>query len=111
MLFMAAGVLCYFEPNGVEILFKKLAQAYPSAHVLFDAMSWFTVWFSNRAVIKKSGMDSSARLKKWVDTIEIIEEYPIFSRVPIKEDWSKKLIRDVKIAGRLRLYNMVHVQL
>ncbi len=35
----------------------------------------------------------------------------MFSRVPIKEDWSKKLIRDIKIADRLRLYNMVHVQL
>ena len=120
MLFMAAGVLCYFEPDEVETLFRKLADAYPSAHVLFDAMSRFTVWFSNRAIIKKSGMDSSARLKwhlkrasslrRWVDTIKIIEEYPMFSRVPIKEEWSKKLVRDIKIAGRLRLYNMVHVQ-
>jgi O-methyltransferase involved in polyketide biosynthesis len=120
MLFMAAGVLCYFEPDEVETLFRKLADAYPSAHVLFDAMSRFTVWFSNRAIIKKSGMDSSARLKwhlkrasslrRWVDTIKIIEEYPMFSRVPIKEDWSKKLVRDIKIAGRLRLYNMVHIQ-
>ena len=121
MLFMAAGVLCYFEPNEVETLFQKLADAYPSAHVLFDAMSRFTVWYSNRAIIKKSGMDSSVRLKwhlkkashlrRWVDTIKIVEEYPMFSRVPIKKGWSKKLIRDIKIAGRLRLYNMVLVQL
>lgn len=121
ILFMAAGVLCYFEPNEVETLFKKLADAFSSAHLLFDAMSRFTVWFSNRAIIKKSGMDSSARLKwhlkrasslrKWVGTIKIIEEYPMFSRVPIKDSWSKKLIRDIKIAGRLHLYNMVHIQL
>jgi len=121
ILFMAAGVLCYFEASEVEALFRKLANAYPSAHVIFDAMSRFSVWVSNRAVIKKSGMDSSARLKwhlkrasrlkKWVDTIKIVEEYPMFSRVPIKDDWSKKLIRDIRIAGRLRLYNMVHVQL
>jgi O-methyltransferase involved in polyketide biosynthesis len=121
LLFMAAGVLCYFEPNEVQTLFQKIADAYPSAHVLFDAMSRFTVWFSNREIIKKSGMDSSARLKwhlkrassliRWVDSIKIIEEYPMFSRVPIKATWSKNLIRDIKIAGRLRLYNMVHVQL
>ena len=121
MLFMAAGVLCYFEPKEIEMFFKKLADAYPSAHVLFDAMSWFTVWFSNRAILKKSRMDSSARLKwhlkrashlrRWVDTIKIVEEYPMFSRVPIKESWSKKLKRDIKIAGRLRLYSMVHIQL
>jgi len=121
LLIMAAGVLCYFETADVKALFQKLAGAYPSAHMIFDAMSRFTVWFSNRAIIKKSGMDSSARLrwhlkkashlKKWVDTIQIIEEYPMFSRTPIKEGWSKKMVRDIRIAGRLRLYNMVHIQL
>lgn len=121
LLVTAAGVLCYFEPGEVRALLQKLAATYPSAHMIFDAMSRFTIWFSNRAIIKKSGMDSSARLKwhlkkasrlkKWVDAIQIIEEYPMFSRVPIKEGWSKKLVRDVGIAGRLRLYNMVHVQL
>lgn len=121
ILFMAAGVLCYFEASEVEALFRKLAKVYPSAHVIFDAMSRFTVWVSNRAVIRKSRMDPSAllkwhlkrasRLRRWVDTIKVVEEYPMFSRVPIKDDWSKKLIRDIKIAGRLRLYNMVHVQL
>lgn len=121
MLFMAAGVFCYFEPNEVRSLFQKLADSYPAVHLLFDAMSRFTVWFSNREVIKKSGIDSEARLKwhlkrasklkEWVDTIKIVEEYPMFSRVPIKKSWSKKLVRDIKIAGRLRLYNMVHVQL
>ncbi len=121
ILFMAAGVLCYFAASEVRRLFCKLADAYPSSHVIFDAMSRFTVWFSNREIIKKSGMDSSARikwhlkkasrLKKWVNSITIVEEFPLFSKAPIKEDWSKKLIRDVKIAGRLRLYNMVHVQL
>jgi len=121
ILFMAAGVLCYFEAPKVKSLFCKLADAYPSAHVIFDAMSRFTVWVSNRTVIRKSGMHSSAllkwhlkrasHLKRWVDTIKVVEEYPMFSRVPIKEDWSKKLIRDIRIAGRLRLYNIVHVQL
>ena len=74
-----------------------------------------------RAVLRKSRMDSSALLKwhlkkasqlrRWIDAIKIVEEYSMFSRVPIKDDWSKKLIRDIKIAGRLRLYNMIHVQL
>lgn len=121
ILFMAAAVLCYFEAAEVEALFRKLAAAYPSAHLIFDAMSRFTIWVSNRVIIKKSDIDSSARLKwhlkrashlkRWIGTIKVIEEYPMFSRVPIKDDWSKKLVRDIKIAGRLRIYNMVQVQL
>jgi hypothetical protein len=98
----------------------KFDCAFPSAHFIFDAMSWFTVWIANRKVLKESKMDPSAllkwhlkkaaRLRRWVNTIKIIKEHPLFSRVPIKDYWSKKLIRDIKIAGRLRLYNMIHVQ-
>ncbi|MBD3414574.1 MAG: hypothetical protein GF421_09110 [Candidatus Aminicenantes bacterium] len=120
IVFMAAGVLCYFEPSDVKTLFCKLADSFPSAHMLFDAMSRFTVWMSNRAVLRKSRMDSSAllkwhlkkasRLKKWISSLKVIEDHSMFSRVPIQEDWSKKMVRDIKIAGRLRLYNMIHVR-
>ena len=121
VLFMAAGVLCYFESKEVKTLFNKLAETFPSAHVLFDAMSRLAVWGANRDIIKKSGMDSStllkwhlkkaSRLKRWVDTLKIIEEYSMLSKVPLNTDWSRKMIRDIKIASRLRLYNMIHVQL
>ena len=120
IMFMAAGVLCYFEARDVEILFHNLSNVYPSAHFSFDAMSWLTMWGTNRDLMKKSGIDSSAflkwhmkrasRLRKWVSTIKIVEEYPMLSRIPIKKDWSKKVVRGMKIAGRLRLYNMVHIQ-
>ena len=58
IMFMAAGVLCYFEASRVKALFRKLASAYPSAHVVFDAMSRFTVWISNRAVLRKKAGQS-----------------------------------------------------
>lgn len=120
IMFMAAGVLCYFEAQQVEILLRKIAEAYPSAHFIFDAMSWFTAWGSNREIMKNSGMDSSAlirwhlkkasHLKKWVDTIKIIEEYPMLSRLPAKNDLSKRMIWSLRIIGLFRLYNMVHLQ-
>ena len=124
IMIMAAGVLFYFETSDIKTLFCNLAKAYPLAHVVFDAMSWVAVWASNLTIMRKSGMDSSARLKwhlksasclrEWVPTLKIIEEYPIFSRVRIRDDWDKKVIRDLKIANVLHLnniYKMVHVQL
>jgi hypothetical protein len=84
-------------------------------------MARLTVWGANRDIMKKSGMDKSVRLKwhlkrasylkKWVDTLVVIEEYPMFSKLPRKADCDKKLVRDMRIADFLRLYNMVHVQL
>ena len=124
IMIMAAGVLFYFEAFKVKTLFCKLAETYPSAHVVFDSMSRFAVLASNLTIMRKSGMDPSARLKwhlkkashlrEWVDTIRIIEEYPIFSRVQIRDDWGKNVIRDLKIANFLHLnniYKMVHIQL
>ncbi len=121
ILFMAAGVFCYFEKFEIESLFRKLANTYPSAHVLFDAMSsklWIRL--TNRAILRQSGMDSSvlmkwylkkaSHLKDWVETIKVIDQYSMFSRVPIKDEWSKKLIWEIKIARRLQMYKMMHVQ-
>jgi O-methyltransferase involved in polyketide biosynthesis len=121
IMFLGAGVFYYFSAQEVETLFRRLAHAYPSAHVVFDSMSWFTAWGTNRTTMKESGMDSSAiikwhlkkasHLKKWVDTITVIEEYPVLSRVPPQNDWSRKVIWGLKIAGWFCLYNMIHVQL
>ena len=124
ILFMAAGVLCYFEAQEVEILFRKLAETYPSSHVIFDSMSWLPAWGSNREIkkiMKNNEMDSSTLIKwhlkrasglrKWVDTIKIVEEYPILSRVPARNDFNKKEIRQIKIVSLFRFYNMIHVQL
>ena len=124
ILFMAAGVLCYFEAREIEILFRKLAETYPSSHVLFDSMSWLPAWGSNREIkksMKNDEMDSSTLIKwhlkrasglrKWVKTIKIVEEYPILSRVPARNDFNKKELRQIKIVSLFRFYNMIHVQL
>lgn len=118
LLFMAAGVLCYFEAREIKSLFCKLAETYPAAHIIFDSMSWLPAWGSNREI---SEMDSSTLIKwhlkrasglrKWVDTIKIVEEYPMLSRVPSRNDFSKKEVWQIKIVGLFRLYNMIHVQL
>ena len=124
ILFMAAGVLMYFEAQEVEILFRKLAETYPSSHVIFDSMSWLPAWGSNREikkVVKDGEIDASTMikwhlkkasgLKKWVETIKIVEEYPMLSKVPAKNDFNKKQMRQIKIVGLFRFYNMIHVQL
>jgi O-methyltransferase involved in polyketide biosynthesis len=121
ILFMAAGVLFYFSPSEVESLFRKLADAYPSAHFIFDAVtSHWILWLTNWAIMRKSGMDASVRLKwylrkaldlkQYAGTIKVIEEYSMFSNVPSTEGWSKKMLRDLKIGNLLHVYDMVHVQ-
>jgi O-methyltransferase involved in polyketide biosynthesis len=124
ILFMAAGVLMYFEAREVENLFRKLAETFPSSHVIFDSMSWLPAWGSNREIkkiVKNSEMDTStiikwhlksaSALRKWIDTIKVVDEYPMLSKVPAKNDFNKKQTWQIKIVGLFRFYNMMHVQL
>jgi len=124
IMFMAAGLLCYFEPREVRALFRKLAETYPASHVIFDSMSWLPAWGSNREIkksMKNSETDSStlikwylkkaSTLRKWVDTIKIIEAYPMLSKVPARNDFTKKERLQIKIVSLFRFYNMIHVQL
>jgi O-methyltransferase involved in polyketide biosynthesis len=123
VMFMAAGVLCYFEDSEVKALFHKLADFFPGAHFIFDAFSRFSIWATNLTIMSKKGIDSSARLKwhlnkasrlkKWINTIQVLEEYSMLSAIEPDEDWDKKVVRDLKIAKALRMnrfYRIVHVQ-
>ncbi|MCP4545260.1 MAG: class I SAM-dependent methyltransferase [bacterium] len=123
-MFMAAGVLCYFDAREIEILFRKLAATYPSSHVVFDSMSWLPAWGSNREIkrcMESGEADSSTLIKwhlkrasglrKWVDSIRTVEEYPMLSRVPARNDFNKRETLQIRIVGLFRFYNMIHVQL
>ena len=119
ILFMAAGVLCYFEEHEVETLFQKLSETFPSSHVIFDSMSRFVAWGTNREILKKSKLEALVKwplkrasgLREWVDTIQVLDEFPMLSRVPVRNDFSKKEIIQMKIVGLFRFYNMMHVKL
>jgi len=121
ILFMAAGVLMYFDAQEVEILLRKLTETYPSSHVIFDSMSCLVAWGTNREIMNNSGFDSSTLIKwhlkrasdlrKWVDTIKVVEEYPMLPRVPARNGFSRKEIAQIKMVGLFRLYHMIHGQL
>lgn len=120
IIFMAPGVLFYFTKSEVEILFHKLADSYPSARFVFDSVPRFTLWAQNREVKKgtipsfsiwKWHLRRTSDLRKWIHSIKIIDEYPIFGRVRIREGWSRKMILGIRVTNFLRLYNMNHIQL
>jgi O-methyltransferase involved in polyketide biosynthesis len=122
IMIMAAGVFFYFPAAGMKILMPTLSEAYPGSELVFDVLSsWIWVTLINWAIMSKSGMGSSVRLrwylrkaaslKRWVPSVKIIDEYSIFSRIPHNEEWDKKKIRDMKIGNFLNVYKMVYVKL
>jgi O-methyltransferase involved in polyketide biosynthesis len=63
VLFIAAGVLYYFEENEVRGFLTRLADVFPGCEILFDVSSPYGVKIANRMVITKSGLDERSFLK------------------------------------------------
>ena len=86
-LFLAEGVLMYFEEAQVKSLVLALQEHFPGAELVFDAFSPFFVWANNRRVTRtkigarcywalKRGQD----LERWGDGICLLDEWFPFSR-------------------------------
>ncbi|HTY36217.1 MAG TPA: class I SAM-dependent methyltransferase [Bacteroidota bacterium] len=88
VMFLAAGVLYYFEEPEVKKLFNRLAGLFPGCEIIFDSTSPLGVRVANQVVIKAGGMDEGSVLRwglrrakdllSWDVRIKVLEEYPMF---------------------------------
>jgi O-methyltransferase involved in polyketide biosynthesis len=63
VLFIAAGVLYYFEGNAVKNFLIHLSDTFPGSQIVFDASSPIGIKIANRKVIEGSGLDKKSFLK------------------------------------------------
>jgi O-methyltransferase involved in polyketide biosynthesis len=91
VLFMAAGVLYYFEESQMKNIFNKISASFPGSEFVFDASSSFGIKIANKKVIEGSGLDEKSFLKwgletasdilKWNNNIKSAKEYPMFKNM------------------------------
>jgi len=62
VLFIAAGVFCYFEESEIKGFLIRLLERYPGSEILFDVMTPLGMKISNKRVIESSGLDEKSRL-------------------------------------------------
>ena len=119
VLFVAAGVLYYFEEAQVRTLLSKLVDRFPGGELVFDACSPRGQRIANKRVIQDGGMDQSAQLKwairsaleieQWDPRIRVLAEYRLFQGVKgtmsLKERWGTFL------SDTLRIMSMIHLRL
>lgn len=63
VLFISAGVFCYFEESQIRDFIKKLVDRFPAAEILFDVTSRQGIKIANE-VIRKVGLGEDS-LMKW----------------------------------------------
>jgi O-methyltransferase involved in polyketide biosynthesis len=82
VLFIAAGLLYYFEAEQVEATVKGLADRFAGCEFVFDVASPFGVAVSNKKVIDAGGLDERSYLR-WglADATELLAWDPRFELV------------------------------
>jgi O-methyltransferase involved in polyketide biosynthesis len=118
-LFLAGGVLYYFPEGEVKGLFRLLADNFPGCEAVFDTVSEIGLAVVNKG-LRAAGHDESAFLKwglsdaqtlcRWDPRIEVLEEYPLFSRLEDIDFWDEKIVQYIAQSDKTRSSNIVHVR-
>jgi O-methyltransferase involved in polyketide biosynthesis len=86
-LFLAEGVLMYFEEAQVKSLFLMLRDHFPGAELVCDAFSPYMVWLNNLRIARTKigaryhwGLKRGKDVEKWGNDIYLLDEWSYFSR-------------------------------
>jgi O-methyltransferase involved in polyketide biosynthesis len=86
-LFLAEGVLMYFEEAQVKSLFLMLHDHFRGAELVCDAFSPYMVWLNNLRIARTKigaryhwGLKRGRDVEKWGDDIRLLDEWFYFSR-------------------------------
>ena len=84
-LFLAEGVLPYFEEAQVRSLFLKISGHFPGAEFIFDAMDPFTIWADNLKLKHTKmvarlhwGLKNFREIETWKNGFRLLEEWYYF---------------------------------
>jgi O-methyltransferase involved in polyketide biosynthesis len=119
-LFMfARGVLCYFDAAELRKLFSALAIRFPGAEMIFNSYNVIGRLGGNHLAVGRAGIrdaplkwaiGSAKQLTKWDSSIEVVDEWPMFSRVAKNPSckWTTAFLAN--LSDRFRCANMVHLR-
>ncbi len=118
VLFIAAGVLYFFEEHQIKEFLTHIAALFPGGEMVFDASSPLGIRMANRMVIKASGMDEKFFLKwglkraktleLWERRIKLIDEYPMFKKMMNHFQLRNKIM--AWISDTFKIQYIVHLQ-
>ncbi len=119
VLFIAAGVLYYFEEKDIKTFFNRLAESFPGCEVAFDASSPYGIKMANEMVIKRGGLDEKSYLIWGLESAEDLEKwdnrYEVLDTIYYFKSNRKLLPLNIWLIGAFsdsrRIQYMVHMKI
>lgn len=119
LLFLAGGVLMYFNEKQIKEFFIKAADYFKKCEFYFDALSPLGMKIAKKMVLKKGGMGSISGdgwglkpvklLEKWDSRIKVVNSTPMHRGVKKGVPLKAKII--LKIPDLLGVCSMVHMRI
>jgi len=119
-LFMfARGVFCYFDAAELKRLYSAIAIRLPRAEMVFNSYNALARWGGNHLAVRRRGIrdaplkwsiGTAKQLTKWDNRIEVVDEWPLFSRIPKDPSWKRTTALLVDLSDGFRFTNMVHLR-
>lgn len=117
-LFVAEGVLMYFEKEQVKHVFSSLAERFPTGKLLFDVTSgWMcknshrheTVQFTNADF--KFALDDDHEIERWAENLKFVSvrhygDFKEWKRSGFIRYWLMRMVPVIKHASRLLYYDI-----
>lgn len=119
LLFLAGGVLMYFEEEQIKAFFIKVADYFKECDFFFDSLSPMGMKIAKKQVLKKGGMGMPmddgwglrpvGTIEKWDKRIKVINVIPILKGMKKGVPLSFKIISI--ITDMLGVSSMVHMRI
>jgi len=119
-LFMfARGVFCYLDAADLKRLFAALAIRFPGAEMIFNSYNPVGRWGANHLVVRRAGIreaplkwaiGTAKQLTRWDNRIEIVDEWPLFSRVPRDPLWKWNTVMFMNFSDWFKMQGMIHLR-
>mgnify|MGYP005846454589 CR=1 FL=1 len=118
VLFLAGGVLFYFNETEVKELFRLLADSFPGGEIVFDTVSEFSIPIVNKGLkeaghetaLVKWGISDARIMSQWDQRIIVLEDYPLFSRIGNKDFWSQKIVDYMVQSDNYKASSIFHLK-
>ncbi len=118
IFFIAGGVYHYFNQEDMKKLFCAMAENFPGGEHIFDIVSKFGKFLSNR-MVKKAGNKSAPmnwfvknadNIAKWDKRIQIVEEYPYYSKIERNTSIQNSMIWKMNMCDKLKAAKYIHIR-
>jgi O-methyltransferase involved in polyketide biosynthesis len=120
VLFLSGGVLEYFNKDTVKLFLIGCADKFPGSEIVFNTArmnmigSIFMKITFNRIGMwtvtpSKLGLINEKTFQKWDKRLVLLENYPLFSRIKMDDNFDRKTANTLKFYDNLKIFNILHL--